>query len=153
MKTTEIETLVTEIAENIAKEFDIEIDDVEYVKEGKDYFLRVFIDKPGGVNIDDCENISRKLSQTLDETDPIPDAYYLEVSSPGLDKQLKKEKDFIKYNGYNVDVKFYKPLNGSKILTGKLTGYDNGTVTVVCTGEELKFSLKETVYIKLAVEF
>lgn len=114
----------------IAEKYGVEIYDVEYVKEGKDSYLRAYIDKSEGVNINDCENVSRALSDALDVEDYIPDAYILEVSSPGLGRTLKKDRHFEKSLGAEVEVKTYKPIDGQKEFTGILEAYDADTVTI-----------------------
>ena len=111
---TEIEELVLPITDAN----NLELVDVEYVKEGGEFFLRIYIDKDGGVSLNECELVTRALNPILDEKDPIKDNYYLEVSSPGLDRPLKKEKDFVKYQGRDVEIKLYKPINGSKMHEG-----------------------------------
>ena len=111
---------------------------LEYVKEGKEWFLRIFIEAvpqgpgewPGNVTTDDCEKVSRYLSEKLDETDPIEQNYYLEVSSPGMDRPLLREIDFIRYSGELVDVKLYESINGTKNLTGKLIGLEDGILKI-----------------------
>ena len=103
---------------------------VEYVREAGTWFLRVFIDKDGGVDIADCERISRRLDPVLDEADPIPDSYVFEVSSAGIERELKRPSDFEHFIGAEVELKFYQPINGRKSVVGKLMGYDNGDVTV-----------------------
>ena len=114
----------------------VKVYDVEYVKEGSDYYLRCFIDKEGGVGISDCENISRALDPILDEADPIPDSYVFEVGSAGAERELKRPSDFEKYNGHEIEVKLYQPYEGKKSFVGTLDKYDNGDVTV--SGVELK---------------
>lgn len=114
----------------IVKEYGVEIYDVEYVKEGGDYYLRAYIDKEGGVNITDCENVSRALSDALDAEDYIPDAYILEVSSPGLGRTLKKDKHLERSLGEAVEIKTYKPIDGSKEFEGILKAYDKETLTI-----------------------
>ena len=114
----------------IAEKYGVEIYDVEYVKEGKDWYLRAYIDKPGGVGINDCENVSRALSDILDIEDYIPDAYILEVSSPGLGRTLKKDRHFERSLGAEVEVKTYKPIDGQKEFTGILEAYDTDTITI-----------------------
>lgn len=122
---------VWEIAEPYAKELGLEIYDVEYVKEGADYFLRIYIDKPeGDISTDDCEKLSRAIDPVLDEKDPIQDSYYLEVSSVGLDRHLKIEKDFLRFMGEIIEVKLFAPINGVKEYYGELCAYDNGEFTV-----------------------
>ncbi len=130
------ESRTEQLLEPIVKEYGVEIYDVEYVKEGSDYYLRAYIDKTGGVNITDCENVSRALSDALDVEDYIPDAYILEVSSPGLGRTLKKDKHLEKSLGEAVEVKTYKPVDGSKEFAGILRAYDKDTVTITEPEEE-----------------
>ncbi|MBN8199629.1 MULTISPECIES: ribosome maturation factor RimP [Bacillaceae] len=126
-KVTEtVEQLVTPIVD----ELNLELVDIEYVKEGKDWFLRVFIDKETGVDIEECGMVSEKLSEKLDAEDPIPYNYFLEVSSPGAERPLKKDSDFVKAVGKNVFVKTYEPIDGEKTFEGVLTQFDGETVTV-----------------------
>ncbi len=136
------------------EEMGYEIADLEFVKEGPNWYLRVFVDKDGGVTIDDCELISKELEKILDENDPIEQAYFLEISSPGIDRPLKKREDFIKFNGENIDIKLYKPFEGSKEYTGRLAGYDDdGNVTVEIGDEKLTFAKKDIASVRLAVIF
>ena len=136
------------------EEMGYEIVDVEFVKEGPNWYLRVFVDKDGGVSIDDCEIISRALEKILDENDPIEQAYFLEISSPGIDRPLKKKEDFIKFNGETVDVKLYRPIEGSIEYTGKLLSYtDDGTVTIETEEKEISFEKKDIASVRLAVIF
>ncbi len=131
-----------------------ELVDVEYVKEGGNWYLRAYIDKPGGITIDDCELISRSLSDLLDEKDFIEDSYILEVSSPGLGRQLKKEKDFERSIGEKVDVKTFKPVMGKKAFTGVLKEFDKDTIVIeLDNNNELKLNRKEIALIKLALDF
>ncbi len=129
-KREEIERRVEEILTPILDGFGFELWDVEYVKEGKEYYLRAYIDKEGGIMIDDCVDVSRKLSDILDAEDLIEEAYTLEVSSPGLGRKLVKDKEYERSIGRDVDVKFYRPVDGTKELTGKLTAFDKDTITV-----------------------
>ncbi len=124
--TAVVEELVTPILAGLS----IELVDIEYVKEGSNWFLRVYIDKEGGVDIEDCGAVSEKLSKRLDEVDPIPDAYFLEVSSPGIERPLKKEKDFQWSIGKRVQVKTQEPIEDTKIFEGTLTVFDNGMLTI-----------------------
>lgn len=124
--TEQVEALVTPILD----ELQLELVDIEYVKEGRDWFLRVFIDKDTGVDIEECGTVSERLSEKLDETDPIPYNYFLEVSSPGAERPLKKDQDFVKAVGKNVFIKTYEPIDGGKTFEGVLTGFDGTTVTV-----------------------
>ncbi|HJV32059.1 MAG TPA: ribosome maturation factor RimP [Bacillales bacterium] len=125
---------VTEVVEGlvapILTELGLELVEIEYVKEGKNWFLRVYIDKELGVDIEDCGNVSEKLSEKLDEVDPIPQNYFLEVSSPGAERPLKKEKDFNKAIGKNVYVKTYEPIDGEKAFEGTLLDFDGNSVTI-----------------------
>ncbi len=155
MADKKIPQLVWDMAEPFALAAGCIIDDVEFKKEGADYVLRVIVDVEddtnGGVSIDQCENVSRALSDALDSTDPIDKAYMLEVSSPGIDRPLKREKDFERFKGRDIDIGLYKPQNGSKTFTGKLLSYKDGIVTVDCNGEEINFEKEKTAYIRLAV--
>ncbi|MBQ5590284.1 MAG: ribosome maturation factor RimP [Clostridia bacterium] len=124
----------------IAESQGLEIWDVKYLKEGASYFLRIFIDKPEGITIDDCENFSRAIDEPLDEADPIKDAYFLEVSSPGLNRELLKPEHFERFIGSNIAVKLYKPFNKQKEFIGKLINYENGEVVIEYNDEQLSFS-------------
>ena len=147
---TEIEELVLPITDAN----NLELVDVEYVKEGGEFFLRIYIDKDGGVSLNECELVTRALNPILDEKDPIKDNYYLEVSSPGLDRPLKKDKDFERYAGRDVEVKLYKPLNGTKQLEGELIGLtEDKKIKVVIDNNEVEFDKKDIALIKLAVKF
>ena len=138
----------------IVEKFGVEVYDVEYVKEGRDFYLRVYLDKPEGVNILDCENVSRELSDRLDEEDFIPDAYILEVSSPGLGRPLKKEKDFKRSLGEEVEIRTYRMIDKQKEFTGVLKDYDKDSVTVVfCDGTERIFDKGDIALIRLAFDF
>lgn len=141
----------------VAQKNGVEIYDVEYVKEGADWYLRCFIDKEGGVSIDHCEAVSRELSDILDAEDFIEDAYILEVSSPGLGRQLKKDKHLEKSLLQEVDVKTYKPIDGCRDFTGILKAFDKDTITLVMSDdkeiEDKVFNRKEIATIKLALDF
>ena len=123
------------------------------MKEGSDWYLRAYIDKEGGVDIDDCEAVSRALSDKLDEEDFIEDAYTLEVSSPGLGRQLKKDRHFANSIGQDVELKLFKPREGVKEFAGTLKGFDDQTVTVEINGTDEEFIRKEISVIKLALDF
>lgn len=129
-KVTEV---VEELATPIFQELGLELVEIEYVKEGKSWFLRVYIDKDNGVDIEDCGLVSEKLSEKLDELDPIPHNYFLEVSSPGAERPLKKDKDFQKAIGKNVFIKTYEPIDGEKSFEGTLLEFD---------GQHLKIEMK-----------
>jgi ribosome maturation factor RimP len=126
-KVTEI---VEELAMPIIGELGLELIEIEYVKEGKSWFLRVYIDKENGVDIEDCGLVSERLSEKLDEVDPIPHNYFLEVSSPGAERPLKKDKDFQMSIGKNVFVKTYEPINGEKSFEGKLLDFNGMILTI-----------------------
>ena len=143
------ETLLSPIVER----FGVEVYDVEYVKEGKEYYLRVYIDKQEGVNIQDCENVSRALSDALDEEDFIPDAYILEVSSPGLGRVLKKDRHLEKSLGEAVELKTYKPIDNQKEFTGILRAYDDTSVTIEEDGILRRFERQDIATVRLALDF
>lgn len=137
----------------IVQKHGIEIYDVEYVKEGSEYYLRAFIDKEGGVNINDCEIVSRELSDRLDEADFITDAYILEVSSPGLGRTLRKDKHLQKSLQEEVEVKTYKPVNEKKEFAGILTAFDADTVTISSDEGDLVLDRKNIAVIRLAFNY
>lgn len=136
---------------------DCEIYDVEYVKEGSDWYLRAYIDKPDGVSIIDCENVSRAFSEKLDEEDFIPDAYILEVSSPGLGRALKKDRHFERSLGDEVEVKTYKLIDRQKEFIGILKAYDKDTVTIELEGasetKEMVFARSDIAIVRLTLDF
>ena len=125
-----ITELTAELAAPAIAEQGCTLWDVEYVKEAGSRYLRVYIDKPDGVSIQDCEDFSRALDPILDEADPIPDSYIFEVSSAGAERQLKRPGDFARFLGTQVEVRLYQPVDGSKVHIGTLEQYDNGDVTV-----------------------
>jgi len=137
----------------IADAHQVEIYDVEYVKEGSEYYLRAYIDKPDGVNINDCENVSRALSDALDREDFIPDAYILEVSSPGLGRTLKKDKHLQKSIGQEVEIKLFKPVDKQKEFTGILQEFDGEHITISEDGTLRTFLRSEIALIRLAIDF
>ena len=138
----------------IVEEAGFELVDLEYVKEAGTWYLRGYIDKPGGITVNDCEAVSRVFSDKLDEADFIEDSYVMEISSPGLDRPLKKEKDFQRSLGKLVEVRTYKPLDRQKEFVGTLEGYDAGTVTIQEEeGERRVFDRKDIALIRLAVVF
>ena len=127
--------------------------DVEYVREGSERFLRLYIDKDGGVDINDCEAISRAVDPLLDEADPIAESYHFEVCSAGLERALKRPSDFERFMGSNITVKLYRPRNGLKEIPCVLTGYDNGKITVEAGKETITFEKSEVAIVRLRVEF
>ena len=152
-KGQEIEARTEEILLPIAQENGVEIYDVEYVKEGGEWYLRAYIDKEGGVNIQDCENVSRKLSDRLDEEDFIEEAYTLEVSSPGLGRTLKKDRHLEKSLGEAVQLRLYRPQEKQKEFEGILKAYDKDSVTIETQDEEKKFARQDIALIRLALDF
>lgn len=137
----------------IAQNWGVEIYDVEYVKEGSDYYLRAYIDKPEGVSIIDCENVSRALSDALDRADFIPDAYILEVSSPGLGRTLKKDKHLQKSIGQEVEIRLFKAIDKCKEFSGTLESFDE-KVIVISEGETTRtFERSDIALIRLALDF
>ena len=148
-----VEHRTEELLAPIADENGVEIYDVEYLKEGSDWYLRAYIDKPEGVNIQDCENVRRALSDKLDEVDFIDDAYILEVSSPGLGRTLKKDKHLEKSLGEEVELRLYKPRDKQKEFTGILKSFDADSVIIETEEEEKVFARSEIALIRLAFDF
>lgn len=153
MKKTEIVARTEELVLPIIRENDFELVDVEYVKEGANWYLRVYADKKGGISIDDCVLISRALEKKLDEEDFISDAYILEVSSPGLGRPLKKEKDFKRSLGEKVECKLFKAVNKQKEFEGILKDYTEEEITLDIDGEDRTFQRKDIAVIRLAIDF
>ena len=147
------ETRTEKLLVPIAEKYGVEIYDVEYVKEGSDWYLRAYIDKPEGVNINDCENVSRALSDVLDAEDYIEDAYILEVSSPGLGRTIKKDRHLEKSLGEEVEIRTYKPIDKQKEFAGILKAYDKDTITIEEDSEERVFARADIALIRLALDF
>lgn len=137
----------------VLAEHNFELWDVEYVKEAGTWYLRAYIDKEGGIAVDDCEVISRILSDWLDQSDFIEDSYILEVSSPGLGRPLKKERDFERSLGEEVEIRLYKALNKQKEFTGILKAYDKETVTIETAEGDMVFTRSDIALIRLAFDF
>ncbi len=154
LKRNDVESLTLKIAEPIVEELEIEIVDIEYIKEGPYMYLRIYIDKDGGVNLDDCQRVSEKVSVALDEKDPISENYFLEVSSPGIDRPLKNDKDLKRSIGKDIEMSLYKMIDGKKKLTGKLLNYDDDNIYVEYENSEER-SIERNVIskINLAVNF
>lgn len=148
-----ISDIVSAIARPVVEEEGCTLWDVEYIKEAGTWFLRVFIDKEGGLGIDDCERISRRLDPMLDEADPIPDSYVFEVGSAGAERELKRPSDFEQFMGSEVELRLYQPLNGSKSFVGELAGYENGDVSIIFGGSPLRFEKSKIAAVKLHVSF
>ena len=143
-----------ELLEPILADMNFELVDVEYVKEAGTWYLRSYIDKPGGITVDDCEAVSRQFSDRLDQEDYIEDSYIMEVSSPGLDRPLKKEKDFERNLGREVEIRTYRPIEKEKEFYGILKAYDDNSVTI--EGEDrgrMNFLKKDIALIRLALDF
>ena len=142
------------LLEPILAEYGFELVDVEYVKEGSNWYLRVYIDKPGGIFVDDCEVVSRRFSEVLDEKDYIEGSYIFEVSSPGLGRPLKKEKDFKRILDKEVEVRTYRAMDGEKEFIGFLREYDDHSITIEDEQDEKRtFELNDTALIRLAIRF
>ena len=151
--------IIYDMALPLAESHGLGIYEVEYKKEGSDYVLRVILDttpesETEYVSINDCEEVSRALSDLLDSNDPIKEAYMLEVTSPGLDRPLKKQEDFVRFKGYSVDIGLYKAVNGSKVITGELLGKENGVITVkLSDGTDFEINEDAVSSVKLTVIF
>ena len=144
---------VAEFAKPVVEGFGCELWDVEYVREGSDRYLRLYIDKDGGIDIEDCEKIHRAMDPILDEKDPIAESYHFEVCSAGLERPLKRASDFERFMGSPVLVKLYRPRNGLKELPGVLRGYEEGRVTLEAGKETITFEKSEVALVRLRVEF
>ena len=152
-KREDYEAKTEQLVQPIVDANQFELVDVEYVKEGSNWYLRIYIDKPGGITIDDCEVVSRALSDILDAKDFIEDSYILEVSSPGLSRPLKKDKDFQRNLDKEVELKLFKPFEKRKDFSGILKAFDADTVTVEEDGKELVFNRSDIALIRLAFDF
>ena len=150
MKITE---QVWQFAEPVVQEKGCSLWDVEYVREAGEWYLRLYIDKDGGVDINDCEAISRAVDPILDEKDPIPESYHFEVCSAGLERALKRPSDFERFMGSAIMVKLYRPRNGLKEIPGILRGYEDGCATVEAGKEMITFTKSEVALVRLRVEF
>ena len=150
MKVTD---LVTQFAQPIVEANGCSLWDVEYVREGSERFLRVYIDKDGGVDIEDCERIHRAIDPVLDQQDPIAESYHFEVCSAGLERALKRPADFDRFMDSPVLVKLYRPRNGLKEIPGILRGYEDGRVTVEAGKETITFEKSQVALVRLRVEF
>ena len=150
MKVTD---LVASFAKPVVEAHGCELWDVEYVREGSEYFLRLYVDKEGGVDINDCEAISRAVDPILDEKDPVPGSYHFEVCSAGLERALKRPSDFERFMGSAITVKLYRPRNGLKEIPCVLTGYEDGKLCVTAGKETITFEKSEVALVRLRVEF
>lgn len=143
------ETLILPILEHLQ----FELVDVEYVKEGSVYYLRAYIDKEGGITVNDCETVAKEMNVLLDQEDFIPDSYIFEVSSPGLGRVLKKEKDYVRNMGKEVEIRTYRAINHSKEFYGILKAYDKNSVTIEAEGNDVVFEKADIALIRQAVHF
>lgn len=152
---SKVEEIVWAIADPIAKEQGVFVYDVEFKKEGPDYYLRVYIDRlEDGIYIDDCEAVSRALSDALDEADPISEGYYLEVSSPGVERQLKRQEDFDRFKGEKISVKLFKAMNGTKQLIGFLKSRNEEKLVIETEdGKQIEIENKNITTVRLSVDF
>lgn len=153
MSTPKIKAAVEQMVMPYLEENGFELVDIEYVKEGSNWFLRVFVDKDGGIDIDDCGRISEYLSEKLDENDPIPSAYFLEVSSPGAERPLKKADDIIKAVGKDVFVTTYEPVNGLKEFEGRLLSFENDELVIEIGKQKHAVSYSKVASARLAIIF
>ena len=148
---SKITETVMALAKPVVEAEGCELWDVEYVKEAGAWYLRVYIDKAGGVSIDDCEAVSRALDPVLDEADPIPTSYIFEVSSAGVERELKRPGDFEKFMGSQVEVLHYQPVEGAKSHIGTLRGYADGAVTIEMNGQEKTYQKAQVAQVRLSV--
>ena len=148
-----IEDQVENLLEPIINGFGYDLYDVIYSKEGKDFYLRIFIDKDEGIGIEDCEKVNEAINDILDEKDLIPESYFLEVSSPGLERLLRKEKHFLKNIGKEITLKLYRPVNKKREFTGILKSFENNKIALEVEKEILEFELKDTVSVNTVFNF
>lgn len=149
-----VESIVEELVSPIIESEQIELADIEFKKEGPHKYLRVYIDKPEGISLDDCQKVSEYLSEKLDEIDPIEENYFLEVSSPGLDRPLKKQEDYHKFTGREVEIKLYEPIDNKKLIEAELLGLEDSLVKVKFeNGDILEIPLEKIALTRLAVKF
>lgn len=148
-----IEEIVGELTEPIAKSLGLELVDVEYIKEGGSWFLRIFIDKPAGITHDDCQAVSERIGLILDEKDPIPQSYILEVSSPGIERPLKKPGDFVRFRGHKVRASTFSPVNGQKEFVGELVGLENEQVVMNVKNQTVTLPLEQVARVRLEADF
>ena len=148
-----IESKVEKLIKDIIADLGYELYDIQYVKEGKDNYLRIFIDKDGIVDINDCEKVNNAINDILDSDGPINESYYLEVSSPGLERVLRKKEHFEKQIGNEIQVKLYKAIDGKKELLGILKSITDDTFTIQVDGKTIEIDLKDTSVVKTTFDF
>ena len=146
---SKISDTIRALAEPVVREEGCSLWDVEYVREAGSWYLRLYIDKEGGVGIDDCERISRRLDPILDEADPIPESYVFEVGSAGAERELKRPSDFAQFMGAEVEVKLYQPVNGQKAFIGTLVSYADGVTEIEVKGKTYRFNKQQTAQVRL----
>lgn len=148
-----VASIVTELLQPVFKGVNLELVDVTYTKEGNGWYLRIFIDKPGGVGIEDCQSISRVIDKLLDEKDPIPQSYTLEVSSPGLERPLKKPADYDRFRGNLANITTYLPVEGKKNFRGRVIGLRGSDVVLSVNGSEIVIPFEQVAGAHIEVEF
>ncbi|MCR1898109.1 ribosome maturation factor RimP [Irregularibacter muris] len=154
MSKRKVEDIVEELAHPMLSDYKFELVDIEFKKEGPSWYLRLYIDKPGGISIDDCQLVSEQLSDLLDETDPIEQSYYLEVSSPGIDRPLKKPEDYEKFKNHKIEIKLYAPFKGNKKFVGTLIGLENNHIILDTENQgQYEIPLETASSVRLYVEF
>ncbi len=154
MAYSKLEKMIIDMATPVAETLGCYIYDTEFVKEGTMKYLRIYADKEdGGISIDECERINRKMGEILDEKDPIKENYVLKISSPGIERKLKTPQHFEKYNGRQIDVGLYKAVDGSKSLSGILKGFEDGKLTVETDSGEKTLGLDDVTFVKLHFDF
>ncbi len=153
MAKNKVELTVQEMSLPILEKLHYELVDIEFKKEGSHWVLRIYIDKDGGITLDDCQKASEEISERLDELDPIQQSYLLEISSPGIDRPLTSEKDFAKSKGSLVEIRLYKPREGKKIFQGELLGLVNNEIKALVEGKEMTFNKEEVALVKPVIKF
>ena len=148
-----IDEALEKIAADVCERHGVYIYHTEYKKEGSEYYLRLYIDKDGGVNIEDCENVSREISPLLDDMTFIKEAYIFEVSSPGIDRALIRDWHFEKVMGEEIEIKLFAPIDGKKEISGILTGFDGEVITVTADNKEITIEKSKTASVRLAFKF
>ena len=148
-----IDEALEKLSADVCERHGVYIYNTEYKKEGSEYFLRLFIDKDGGVTIEDCENVSREISPLLDDLTFIKEAYIFEVSSPGIDRALTRDWHFEKVMGEEIEIKLFAPLDGKKEISGVLTGYSDGIITVLENDKEITIEKSKAASVRLAFKF
>lgn len=153
MAKRKVEDVVYDLAKPIIDRNNFELVEIEFKKEGADWYLRVYIDKEGGITIDDCEAVSRELSDLLDEADPIEQSYIFEVSSPGIDRPLKTDRDYEKNIGKLIEIKLFSPLNGKKAYEGILKGHSKEAVDIEADSKEIRIEKSSIALIRPVIKF